>query len=337
LGLGLDKSWAGVGPGIGPGVGQGLGMDAEALNNINLDMGGPWEAVLAVALALMMFAVALGLKPAQFSFFKTDPKHYLAGVVAQIIGLPLLTLGLVYLLNPLPSLALGMILVACCPGGNISNIMSMFGRANTALSVSMTATSSLAAAFITPVSILFWLSLYPPTRELLTAINFDVMAFLLQTLFILALPIVLGMIVTRKAPLLAAKIKKPLAIGAVAMMTLMVIIGFYKYRELIPLTATLVIPLVVIHNACALALGYLSGLLTRADVPTRRALTFEVGIQNSALGFVILVTQLNGLGGAAVLIGMWGLWHLVGGWTMVGAFRYADKKQAIKKRRRIDV
>jgi len=145
------------------------------------------------------------------------------------------------------------------------------------------------------------------------------------------------MIVTRKAPLLAAKIKKPLAIGAVAMMTLMVIIGFYKYRELIPLTATLVIPLVVIHNACALALGYLSGLLTRADVPTRRALTFEVGIQNSALGFVILVTQLNGLGGAAVLVGMWGLWHLVGGWTMVGAFRFADKKQAIKKRRRIDV
>lgn len=308
-------------------------MNADALNNINIDMGGPWEVVLAAMLALMMFAVALGLKPEHFSFFKTDPKHYLAGVFAQIIGLPLLTLGLVYLLNPLPSLALGMILVACCPGGNISNIMSMFGRANTALSVSMTATSSLAAAFITPISILFWLSLYPPTRELLSTINFDGTAFLLQTLFILALPIVLGMLVAQKIPLLAKKIRKPLAISAVSVLMVIIIIGFYKYRELIPLTIAVVIPLVVIHNASALALGYLSGMLTRADVPTRRALTFEVGIQNSALGFVILVTQLDGLGGAAVLTGVWGLWHLVGGWTMVGVFRNADKR----KRRYADV
>jgi len=302
-------------------------MDAQALNNINIEMGGPWEVVLAAMLALMMYAVALGLKPANFAFFKTDPKHYLAGVFAQIVGLPLLTLGLVYLMNPIPSLALGMILVACCPGGNISNILTLFGRGNTALSVSMTATSSLAAAFITPVSILFWLSLYPPTRELLTTINFDVVAFLLQTLFILALPIVLGMATARKTPNLAKRLQKPLAITAVSIMMLMIVIGFYKYRDLIPLAATLVVPLVVIHNAGALLLGYLSGLLTRADVPTRRAMTFEVGIQNSALGFVILVTQLNGLGGAAVLVGMWGLWHLVGGWAIVGAFRFADRRK----------
>ncbi|MCF6220447.1 MAG: bile acid:sodium symporter family protein [Robiginitomaculum sp.] len=308
-------------------------MDAEALNNITLDMGGPWEMVLAAMLALMMFAVALGLKPAQFAFFKSDPKHYFAGVLAQLVGLPLLTLGLVHVLNPIPSLALGMILVSCCPGGNISNIMTLFGRGNTALSVSMTATSSLAAAFITPVSILFWLSLYPPTRALLTTINFDVGAFLLQTLIILAIPILLGMVVAFKAPIFAAKVQKPLAISAVTVMMVMIIIGFYKYRALIPMAAALVVPLVVIHNACALALGYLSGLLTGADVPTRRALTFEVGIQNSALGFVILVTQLDGLGGAVVLTGLWGLWHLVGGWTMVGLFRYADKR----KRRYVDV
>ncbi len=312
-------------------------MDIEGLNNLNLDMGGPWEAVLAAMLALMMFAVALGLKPSQFAFFKTDPKHYLAGVLAQIIGLPLLTLGLVYVLNPLPSLALGMILIACCPGGNISNIMSMFGRANTALSVSMTATSSLAAAFITPLSILFWLSLYPPTQALLTTINFDVVAFLLQTLFILALPIVLGMVVAQKAPGFAAKIRKPLAMIAIIIIMFMIIIGFYKYREIIPLTAKFVIPLVVIHNALGLSLGYFIGLLTRADIPTRRALTFEVGIQNSALGFVILITQLEGLGGAAVITGMWGLWHLVSGWTMVGAFRHVDKIQKNKNRRHINV
>ena len=278
-------------------------METQALDNIHLDMGGPWEMVLAFMLALMMFAVALGLKPTQFAFFKTDPKHYIAGVLAQIIGLPLLTLGLVYLLNPLPSLALGMILVACCPGGNISNIMTLFGRGNTALSVSMTATSSLAAAFITPFSILFWLSLYPPTRELLTTINFDVVAFLLQTLFILALPIVLGMVVARKAPDLAAKIQKPLAIFAVTVMMLVIIIGFYKYRALIPLAAAIVVPLVVIHNASALALGYFTGTVTKADIPTRRALTFEVGIQNSGLEEIEpghKIGQITGIAGRGV-------------------------------------
>ena len=300
-------------------------MDAQTLNNIKLEMGGPWEIVLAASLAAMMFAVALGLRPSHFAFFKTDPKHYIAGVAAQIIGLPLITLTLVYILHPIPSLALGMILVACCPGGNVSNILTMFARGNTALSVSMTATSSLAAAFITPISILFWLSLYPPTREILTTIHFNAVGFLLQTLFILALPILLGMAVAHKRPGLAEKIQKPLAIGAVSLMMIMIIIGFYKYRALIPALAVMVIPLVVIHNASALALGYLSGRLTKADIPTRRAMTFEVGVQNSALGFVILVTQLDGLGGAAILTGLWGLWHLVGGWTMVTAFRAADK------------
>jgi len=212
-------------------------MNVETLNQLNIDqvnieMGGSWEFVLAVMLAVMMFAVALGLRPAQFAFFKTDPKHYIAGVAAQILGLPLLTLGLVYLLNPLPSLALGMILVAACPGGNISNILTLFARGNTALSVSLTATSSLAAAFITPISILFWLSLYPPTRSLLTSINFDVWAFLTQTLLILALPILLGMLVVWKAPKLAARIQKPVALISASLLILLILFGFFKYRFL---------------------------------------------------------------------------------------------------------
>ena len=302
-------------------------MDAEALNNITIDMGGPWKLMLAAMLALMMFAVALGLKPEQFRFFKTDPKHYFAGVLAQIIGLPILTLGLVYLLNPIPSLALGMILVACCPGGNVSNIMAMFGRGNTALSVSMTATSSLAAAFITPISILFWVSFYQPTRDLLTTISFDVVSFLVQTLCILAIPIVLGMAVAWKAPILAARIQKPLATISVTILMVIIVIGFYSYRELIPRTVRIIAPLVILHNACALALGYISGVLTKANVPTRRAMTFEVGIQNTGLGFVILVTQLNALGGAALLTAIWGLWHFVSGWVMVSIFRLADRRQ----------
>ena len=301
-------------------------MSIAELDNLVFELGDGTKPVLMLMLALMMFAVALGLKPSHFSFFKTDPKHYFAGVVAQVIGLPLLTLGLVYAVNPAPSLALGMILVACCPGGNVSNLLALFGRANTALSVSLTASSALVAALITPISILFWLSLYGPTRALLTNIDFDVLSFLLQTLMILALPIALGMLVVWKAPRTAERLQKPFGLIGAAGMLAILFIGFYQYRDLLPKLAVLVIPLVALHNALALGLGYTTGLLTRADVPTRRALTFEIGIQNSALGFVILLTQISGLGGATAITGMWGLWHLIGGGFMVWMFRLADKK-----------
>ncbi len=309
-------------------------MDAQTLDNIRIEMGGPWENLLAAMLALMMFAVALGLRPSHFAFFKTDPKHYFAGVLTQIIGLPLLTLGLVWVLHPLPSLALGMIVVACCPGGNVSNLLTLFGRGNTALSVSMTATSSLAAAFLTPISVLFWLSLYPPTAHLLQSIHLDAVRFLEQSLLILVLPILSGMALAYKFPKRAKRLQKPLAlIGGLSMLAI-VLFGFWKYRDLIPQLALLVIPLVVIHNALAFALGYLVGRLTKADIPTRRAMTFEIGIQNSGLGFVILVTQLAGLGGAAVLVGMWGLWHMIGGGFVALLFRLADVKNEKQKNRR---
>ena len=105
-----------------------------------------------------------------------------------------------------------MILIACCPGGNTSNLIALFARANTALSVSLTATSSVMAAIITPISILFWSGLYPPTRALLTEINIDVVSFLTQTLVILALPLLIGMLVRHFAPKVAERLQTPLAI-----------------------------------------------------------------------------------------------------------------------------
>lgn len=282
---------------------------------------------MTLILAAMMLAVALGLKTEHFAFFKTSPRHYISGVLAQIIGLPLLTLLLIMTWQPHPSLALGMILVACCPGGNVSNLLALYGRANTALSVSMTATSSLTAAFLTPISIVFWSGLYGPTRDLLTQIDFDIVSFLTQTLLILALPIALGMLIARYAPMLAARLQKPLALIAGLGLALIVVAGALKYSDIFVSVWMLLLPLVIVHNGLAFLLGYGTGLLTRADVPTRRALMFEVGIQNSGLGLVILITQLSGLGGAAAITAMWGIWHLVAGLFMVAVFRNADRKK----------
>ncbi len=301
-------------------------MNQKALDNFQLDLGANSEMALAFILGLMMFAVALGLRIEHFRFFKEKPRVYLAGVFTQIIGLPLLTLGLCYLINPYPSIALGMILIACCPGGNTSNLLVLFARGNTALSVSLTATSSLAAAFITPVSILFWCSLYPPTRNLLTEINFDVSRFLTQTLIILGLPLLLGMLIAWRAPTLSRKLQKPLSLLAGLGLILIILGACMKYVPIFLKMGPPIFVLVILHNALAFGLGYFAGKLTGADKPSRRALTFEVGIQNSGLGIVILLTQFGGLGGAGVVAGLWGAWHIIGGLMLVTLYRYNDKR-----------
>lgn len=301
-------------------------MNTEALDNFQLDLGGASEFGMMVVLAVMMFSVALGLRPASFAFFKTQPRLYFTGVFAQMIGLPLLTLAMCFVINPHPSVALGMILIACCPGGNTSNLIALFARANTALSVSLTATSSVFAAFVTPVSILFWSGLYPPTRELLTQINIDVVDFLIQTLLILALPLLLGMVFRSVAPKIAKRIQSPLAIlSGIALLAIIIIASV----RLLPVFLALGIGIFVIvlsHNYLAFALGNLAGRAVKADPASRRALTIEVGIQNSGLGIVILLTQLGGVGGAGAVAGLWGVWHLIGGSGLALFWRWKDAR-----------
>ena len=300
-------------------------MDAELLDSITLDLGGGSELALALILSLMMFAVALGLRTEHFRFFKDNPKIYFAGVIAQIIGLPALTLLICYIVNPPASVALGMILIACCPGGNTSNLLALFGRANTALSVSLTATSSLAAAFITPVSIIFWSQLYPPTATLLTEINLDKWSFLQNTMMILALPLLLGMLIARFAPTLSAKLQKPLSALAGIGLIVIIIGACLQYLPIFFQLGLAIFALVIAHNGLAFLMGFIAGELTKADTASRRALTFEVGIQNSGLGIVILLTQLGGLGGAGVVAGLWGTWHIIAGLLLVAVFRWNDR------------
>lgn len=303
-------------------------MNSEALDNFPLDMGAGFEVGMAIVLAVMMFAVALGLRPSSFSFLKTDPKLFFTGVAAQIIGLPLLTVLFCFLINPHPSIALGMILIACCPGGNSSNLISLFARANTALSVSLTATSSVFAAFVTPFSILFWSGLYPPTRTLLTEINIDVVSFLVQTLVILALPLLLGMIFRQFLPHIADRIQKPLAIfSGLALLTIILVVGVRLFPDVRAIGFGIFL-VVLPHNILAFSLGYLAARAIKAAPPDRRALTIEVGIQNSGLGMVILITQLNGLGGAAAVAGLWGVWHLIGGTGLALMWRRKDARSA---------
>ena len=274
-----------------------------------------------------MFGVSLGLRLEHFALVGKRPLELLAGAATQIILLPAMTLLLVMALDPAPSLALGMIVVACCPGGASSNFLSFLARGDVAYSVALTATSSLAAAFLTPVSILFWSGLYPPTAALLAAIAAEPQAFLAQTTLLLAAPLFLGMAAVRFAPAFAARARPHVGrVGA----ALLIGVILYGTAQILPALAGAlgaVVPLAALHNAAAFLLGAAAGRLIGAAPATRRALTIEIGVQNSGLALTILLAGLEGLGGATAIAAVWGVWHFVGGGVTVLVYRMLDARR----------
>lgn len=282
------------------------------------------QAGVALALMLVMFSVALGLRIDDFRFLVEQPLLFAGGVATQVLVLPLVTFALVFALAPPASVALGMIVVACCPGGAVSNLMTYLSNGNVAVSVALTATSSMLAALLTPASILFWSHSYAPTAQLLQSLDVSPLVFLVQTTVLLALPLILGMTVAAKAPDVAARIRQRATFVGVATLAGVIIYGIVYFIDiLIPVLSVIGI-VVLLHNAMAFGTGALAGFVLSMRSATRRALTFEIGIQNSGLALVILLSQLKGLGGAAAVAVFWGVWHLVAGSVIVGMFRFWD-------------
>ena len=272
--------------------------------------------VLNLILALMMFGVSLSLRFEDFKRIIISPIAPIAGLVAQFLLLPLVTCLFTWALNIDPELALGMILVASCPGGSFSNIMTWLARGNVAVSVSMTAVSSLAAAVLTPLNFAFYGWLNPYTRDYLTDITIEPSSILILVLLVLALPLVLGMLTGRRLPDLVVRIQKPLRIFSLLILMSFVAIAFSSNFALFLARFHSFFWLVVGHNLLALSLGYGIGLLLKLSVADRRAITLEVGIQNSGLGLVILFTFFSDAGGMMLITAFWGVWHLVSGLTL---------------------
>jgi len=272
--------------------------------------------LLNLILALMMFGVSLSLRLEDFKRIVLSPIAPIAGLFAQFFLLPLATCLFTWVLNIDPELALGMILVASCPGGSFSNIMTWLARGNVAVSVSMTAVSSLAAAILTPVNFAFYGWLNPHTREYLTKITIEPSSILILVLLVLALPLVLGMVTGRRLPDLVVRIQKPLRIFSLLVLMAFVAIAFSSNFALFLERFHSFFWLVVGHNLLALFLGYGMGLMLKLPVADRRAVTLEVGIQNSGLGLVILFTFFPEAGGMMLITAFWGVWHLVSGLTL---------------------
>jgi BASS family bile acid:Na+ symporter len=302
-------------------------MDTEALDSLRIVLDPIGQVGVALALMLVMFGVALGLRVKDFGVLATQPFLYIGGVVAQVVLLPLVTFGLIHLISPAPSIALGMIVVACCPGGSVSNLLTYLSRGDVAVSVALTATSSMLAAILTPASTLFWAQAYGPTAELLSTLEVSPLLFIGQTTLLLVIPLAAGMIVAAKAPDVAERIRKRTTVVGAAVLGGTIVYGIaYFYPVLWPAVG-LLIGVTVMHNTAAFATGAVIGLALTKQSPIRRALTFEIGIQNSGLALIILLSQLKGVGGAAAIAAVWGVWHLMAGGVLSVFYNYIDKKR----------
>ncbi len=273
--------------------------------------------VLNIILGFIMFGVALDIKPRDFTRIARDPRGPLVGLVTQFFLLPAITFVLTLIIKPPPSVALGMLLVASCPGGNISNFMAYLARGNAALSVAMTAISTCAAIFMTPFNITFWGSLQPGTRAILTQVAVDPVDMLTMVAMLLGIPLILGMAVGSRFPGFTAKVRGPLRIGGGVIFLAIVIIMLVRNGHAFSQGVGVILVLaVILHNATALTLGYSAGRLFRCPRYDSRAIAIEVGIQNSALGLVLIFNFFGGMGGMAVVAAGWGVWHIISGLSL---------------------
>ncbi len=278
---------------------------------INFDQEALWT--LNLALALVMFGIALELRPFDFTRVLRKPRAVLTGVCCQFLLLPALTFLLVLWWEPLPSFALGMILVASCPGGNVSNFMSHLCGGNTALSVSLTAIATLLAVIMTPLNLQGWGGLYPPAAELLTRVQIDLWEMIRLVALLLGFPLVAGMAFRNWKPRLAQRAARVFKGGSLLFFVLLIFIALYNNRMYLFDYVGWVFTLVVLHNLAAFGLGYLGGRAMRLGGADVKSITIETGIQNSGLGLLLIFTFFDGLGGMALLAAFWGIWHLVSG------------------------
>ena len=314
---------------------------AAAIDNIQVTLNAGGMNTINIVLAFVMFGVSLGIHPGIFIEVFKKPKSVILGAVCQLVLLPAFTCLLAILMNGWisPMMGLGMILVASCPGGNISNFMSSLAKANIELSVSLTAISTALAVLMTPFNFCLWGNAYLHFAAVHADIPTLVIPLMdvLKTIFILlGVPLIAGILTSRYLPKVAAFLKKPLQYLSILFFIAMVILSFAGNLDAFVKCIKNIFLVVFIHNLLALSIGYFVGSTFKVPEADRRTLTIETGIQNSGLGLVLLLgtSLFAGFpphGGMLVITAWWGIWHIISGLTVASLFNWKSCRTSGKK------
>jgi len=286
------------------------------------------QIVLSTVLALMVFSVALELRVDDFRRVLQTPKAVLCGLIPQFILLPIGTWLATLALDLPANVEAAMILVAACPGGSLSNVVTHFGRGNTALSVSVSAVASVIALFATPFNFGWMIATNPATAGWLRELNLDASGIWVSLLVMLAIPMALGLLFSHRFPALTARIQKPLANFSLAALLAFIVLGLVKERQLLTLGLLPMLAIVILHNASGLLFGWLTSVAMGVSVRDRRAVMIEGGMQNSGLALGIIAVQFNSDLGMVIIASLWGIWHIVSGMTCALYWRRIDARSA---------
>ena len=255
-------------------------------------------------LGAIMFGMGLTLSPTDFKVVLSRPKDILIGCLTQFTVMPLLALGLTWAFSLPQELAIGVILVGCCPGGTASNVITYLAKGDLALSVGMTAASTLLAPLLTPL--LVWLLAG-------TMVDVDTVGMLMSIVYVVIAPIVCGLLCQRFLPKLT-KLLTPYLPAFSSIVIAMVVGIVVSHNAARLLTAgLLIVAVVMIHNLLGLAIGFTVGRLLRLQRPKCVALSIEVGMQNSGLASSLAVLHFAAYPLATIPGAVFSVWHNISG------------------------
>ena len=279
-------------------------------------------SIINPMLGVVMLGMGLTLNPSDFKTVFSRPKDAIAGCAAQFVVMPLLALLLTKAFSLPPDIALGVVLVGCCPGGTASNVITYLSKGDLSLSVAMTTVSTLLAPFLTPF--LTW-ALIGET------VDVDVVSMFLSIFFVVILPVALGLTIQRFLPRFTKVVSTYLPSFSVLVIALIVMIVVSLNSAKLLSCGALVVLVVVLHNIMGLALGYAVANLLRMSGAKARAVSIEVGMQNSGLASSLALTSFAQYPLAAVPGAVFSVWHNISGAIVARVYSSMSDKNGSKK------
>ena len=263
-------------------------------------------------LMVVMFGMGLTMKLSDFAVVFSRPRDVLIGCTAQFVVMPLLAFALGKFFGLGDELLVGVVLVGTCPGGTSSNVITYLSKGDTALSVGMTSINTMLAPFLTPA--LTWLYLR-------TSVSVDIKAMFLSIIQVVVVPIGLGLLINRLFGKQTRKITDVLPLISVTAICLIVAAVVSHNSEKILSTGLVIFAVVILHNLLGYLCGYLVGILFRMDLPRKKAVAIEIGMQNSGLATTLAGSAFPNLSMATVPGAIFSVWHNISGAILAGFFR----------------
>lgn len=281
------------------------------------------EVILPLALALIMFGMGLGLTTTDFTRLFKNPLGIVMGLIGQFVAMPLLALGLCYLLNLPTPIAIGLMILAACPGGTMSNVVSQLVKANLALSVSLTAASTAISIITTPFIIGFAMSQFAPADDA----TFSILTTSLGLFFITLVPVAIGIWLRHFKSDFAIKAEPFFRRFSLFFMLMMIAALVIKERDLLVSSFNDVFWACIVLNIGSMVVGWLIAKCSKLNLTDSLTLSIEVGIQNASLAILIAISFLN-KPEYAVTSGVYGLAMFIGPLLLIGGLKLKNKRTA---------